>query len=98
MRRLIAVAALAALGGCGSTPAPHGISLKIDKSPFLVTVLDDGKTVVAEDGDARLRYQLASTGAVHELTNVTSSTGGVYQVATDEPGRTATVTQRLAVK
>ncbi len=92
MRRLIAVAALAALGGCGSTPAPHGISLKIDKSPFLVTVLDDGKTVVAEDGDARLRYQLASTGAVHELTNVTSSTGGVYQVATDEPGRTATVT------
>jgi alpha-D-xyloside xylohydrolase len=92
MRRLIAFAALAALGGCGSSPAPHGVSLKIDKSPFRVTVLDDGRPVVAEDKDARLRYQLASTGADHELTNVTSSQGNVYQVATDEPGRTATVT------
>jgi len=91
MRRLIAVAALAALGGCGSSQGSHGISLKIDKSPFRVSVLDDGKTVVEEDKDARLRYQLASTGAVHELTNVTSSRGGIYQVATDEPGRTATV-------
>ena len=92
MRRLIAFAALAALGGCGSSPTPDGVSLKIDKSPFRVTVLDDGKPVVAEDKDARLRYQLASTGAVHELTGVTSSQGQVYQVATDEPGRTATVT------
>jgi hypothetical protein len=58
MRRLIAVAALAALGGCGSGPAPHGISLKIEKSPFRVTVLDNGRTVVAEDKGARLRYQL----------------------------------------
>ena len=43
--------------------------------------------------DARLRYQLAvDRRAVHTLTNVTSSKGDVYQVATDEPGRTATVT------
>ena len=62
MRGLIAVAALAALGGCGSGPAPHGISVSVDKSPFRVTVLNDGKPVVAESKDARLRYQLASTG------------------------------------
>jgi alpha-D-xyloside xylohydrolase len=92
MRGLIVLAAVAALGGCGSSPAPHGVSLKIDRSPFRVTVLDDGKRVVAEDEDARLRYQLASTGDLHYLTKVTSSQGAVYQVATDEPGRTATVT------
>ena len=38
-----------------------GISVDVDKSPFRLTVLRDGKTVVAEDEDARLRYQLAST-------------------------------------
>src|SRR5262249_2251981 len=91
MRRLIAVAALAVLGGCGSGPAQQGISLKIEKGPFRVTVLDNGRTVVAEDKDARLRYQLASTGDVYSLTHVTSSNGDVYQVATNEAGRTATV-------
>ena len=92
MRRLIAFAALAALGGCLSSPAPHGVSLKIDKSPFRITVMDDGRPVVTEDRDARLRYELASNGVVHKLTNVISSHGDVYQVATEEPGRTATVT------
>jgi alpha-D-xyloside xylohydrolase len=92
MRRLMAVAALAALGGCGSSAAPKGISLKIDKSPFRVTVLNDGKPVVAENENqgSRLRYQLASSGDLQILTNVTSSKGDVYQVATNEPGRTAT--------
>jgi alpha-D-xyloside xylohydrolase len=92
MRRLILFAAIAALGGCGSSPAPHGISLKIDKSPFRITVLDNGRPVATEDTDARLRYEHASTGVVHKLTNVISSHGDVYQVATEEPGRTATVT------
>ena len=92
MRRLIFFAALAALGGCGSGSSMHGISIHVDSKPFLVTVLDNGKTVVSESKDGRLRYQLASTGEIHTLTNVTSSKGSVYQVATDEPGRTATVT------
>jgi alpha-D-xyloside xylohydrolase len=92
MRRLIVFAAIAALGGCGSSPAPHGISLKIDKSPFRITVLDNGKPVVTEDENARLRFEHASTGVVHKLTSVISSHGNVYQVATEEPGRTATVT------
>jgi alpha-D-xyloside xylohydrolase len=92
MRRLIVFAAIAALGGCGSSPAPHGISLKIEKSPFRIIVLYDGKPVVTEDRDARLRYELASTGEVQKLTNVISSHGNVYQVATEQPGRTATVT------
>ncbi len=92
MRRLIFFAALVALGGCGSGPAPQGISIEVETKPFLVKVVDDGKIVVSESKDGRLRYQLASTGDLHALTNVTSSKGGVYQVATDEPGRTATVT------
>jgi alpha-D-xyloside xylohydrolase len=92
MRRLILFVAIVALGGCGSSPAPHGISLKIEKSPFRITVLNDGKPVVAEDKDARLRYELAGNGVVNKLTNVISSHGDVYQVATQEPGRTATVT------
>jgi alpha-D-xyloside xylohydrolase len=91
LRRLIAVAALAALTGCGSSPASRGVSFQVDSSPFRITVLDDGKPVVAEDKEARLRFELASTGAEYTLTNVTSSKGGVYQVATTEPGRTATV-------
>jgi alpha-D-xyloside xylohydrolase len=92
MRRLILAAAVVSLGGCGLGSAHHGISIKVDTKPFLVTVLDNGKTVVSESKDGRLRYQLASSGELHSLTNVTSSKGNVYQVATDEPGRTATVT------
>ena len=92
LRRLIAIGALAALAGCGSSPASRGVSVHVDTSPFRVTVLDNGKAVVSEDKDARLRFELASTGDEYSLTKVTSSKGGVYQVATTEPGRTATVT------
>jgi len=93
MRRLIAAAFLAAaITGCGSATARHGLALEVDRSPFRLTIVRDGKTVVAEDKGARLRYQLRSGGEQHSLKNVTSSKGGVYQVATDEPGRTATVT------
>ncbi len=94
MRRLTAAAAIAAvLTGCGSAAhRPTAFSIRIDLHPFRLTVLQDGKVVVAEDKNARLRYQLRSSGEQHFLTNVTSSRGGVYQVATNEPGRTATVT------
>ena len=92
LRCLIAIGALAALAGCGSSPASQGISVHVDTSPFRVTVLDNGKAVVSEDKAARLRFELASTGDEYTLTKVTSSKGGVYQVATTEPGRTATVT------
>ncbi len=85
-------AALVAIAGCGSGAPPSGISVHVDKSPFRVTVLRDGKTVVSEDKDARLRYQLAPNGNQYSLTKVISSQGDTYQVATDEPGRTATVT------
>jgi alpha-D-xyloside xylohydrolase len=93
MRRLIAVAGLAAaLAGCGSGAAQHGITIRVDRDPFRVTVVRNGKVVVAEDKTARLRYQLRATGAQHRLTKVISSQGNVYRVATDEPGRSATVT------
>ena len=91
MRRLIAAAALGLLlAGCGSRH--HGLSVKVDTNPFRVTVLENGKTLVAEDKAARLRYQLRSSGEQYSLTKVISSAGNVYRVATSEPGRTATVT------
>jgi alpha-D-xyloside xylohydrolase len=93
MRRLTALAAVAVLTGCGGG-SHHGISLHIDNSPFRVSLVVDGKTVVAEAKGARLRYQLSAGGDQHALTKVTAVRGDVYTVATDEPGRTARVTVR----
>lgn len=101
MGRVVAVAALAAiLVGCGSGTPQKGLSVRIDKDPFRITLVRDGKTVVAQDKEARLRYRLAS-GVEHKLTALISSSqeesaglGGpftLYRVATDEPGRTAAV-------
>ena len=93
MRKLIGAATLAlVLAGCGSSTTTAGVVVRVDSNPFRISLLDDGKTLVAEDKDARLRYQLAATGDQHKLTKVISSSGDVYRVATDEPGRTATVT------
>ena len=85
------VAAAALLSGCSATQPQRGLATHVGHDPFVLTVVSDGKTVVTESSSARLRYQLAS-GVQHALTKVTASHGGVYQVATDEPGRTATVT------
>jgi alpha-D-xyloside xylohydrolase len=93
MRRLICGGALAvALAACGGGPAEPGLSIRVDSSPFRLTLAANGKTVVAQDEGARFRYQLRSNGNQYSLTKVTSSHGGVYEVATNEPGRTATVT------
>jgi len=92
MRRLMALAAVAAvLTGCGSTTHRPGRAVRVDTHPFRITLVQDGKTVVTEDKGARLRYQLSSNGEQHTLTDVISSQGSVYKVATDEPGRTASV-------
>src|SRR5262249_34929681 len=93
MRRLTGAVALAwLLVACGSSSSQLGLSLKVDTSPFRLTLAENGKTVVAEDKDARLRYQVRPSGNQFSLTKVLSSSGNVYQVATNEPGRTATVT------
>jgi alpha-D-xyloside xylohydrolase len=93
VRRLTAAAALAvALAACGAGPAHEGLSIRVDRNPFRLTLVEDGKSLAAEDKGARLRYQLRATGEQHSLTKATSSHDGVYQVATDEPGRSATVT------
>jgi alpha-D-xyloside xylohydrolase len=94
MRRLTALVALmCALAACGGAGrAQPGFSLSVDTNPFRLTLLENGKRLVAEDKGARLRYQLRSTGDQFMLTKVISSRGGVYEVATNEPGRTATVT------
>ncbi|HWB21460.1 MAG TPA: TIM-barrel domain-containing protein [Gaiellaceae bacterium] len=89
---LAAVVGAVLLAGCGSSgKSQPGLALHVSDNPFRISVVRDGKTVVAEDKSARLSYTLTS-GATHKLTKVTSSHGGVYEVATDEPGRTATVT------
>jgi alpha-glucosidase (family GH31 glycosyl hydrolase) len=100
LRPLCAGGALAALalllGGCGgSAPAVPGLSAQVDTSPYRLTIENAGKPVIAEDVHDRLRY-LVKGGAVHQVTKVLSSSGGVYRLATDEPGRTATVTVRKA--
>ena len=92
MRRLIVAAALLALAGCGASGPRPGIAIRVDRNPFRISILRDGKTVVAEDLRARLRYQLAGSGIQHSLTKVVSSHGDAYTVATNEPGRTAAVT------
>ena len=93
MRRLTALAAVAVLAGCGSRPTvATGLAVRVDTSPFRVALLENGKTLVAEDAGARLRYQLAASGEQHRLTRVTKVSGDLYTVATDEPGRHALVT------
>jgi alpha-D-xyloside xylohydrolase len=98
--RLSAAAAFAAASAsCGSTPPPNGLSYGVEGGPFRITIVAGGRTIVAQNEDARLRYRLDS-GAEHRLTDVISSTEqmgsiGTYvrvRVATDEPGRTAVVT------
>jgi alpha-D-xyloside xylohydrolase len=83
---LVAVVALV-VAGCGSSP--HGLSVRIEHDPLRITVRNDGRTVVAEDAQARLRY--LANGHLWSLTKVTAAHGNVFDVATSEPGRTATV-------
>ena len=92
MRRLIAIAGVALLAGCGGGGTQSGLAVHVDTNPFRVTVVENGKTIVTEDKGARLRYQLISTGDQHSLTKVLKQRGDVYTVATDEAGRFASVT------
>ncbi len=91
---LFLAAAAAALVGAhfARTHAAAGTPWNVDRSPFRITLQTGGHTLLQQALPGRLRYQLAAGGAQHALTNVTSSSGDTYQVATDEPGRTATVT------
>ena len=97
MGRLTLLAALGVvlLTACGSAHAQHGIAIHVSSNPFRIAVENDGKTVVAEDKQAALSYEVLGKAPTFTLTKVTSSSGGVdhgvYQVATSEPGRTATV-------
>jgi alpha-D-xyloside xylohydrolase len=91
MRKLTALAAVLALTGCGGAAHRAGLSIQIDRDPFRVTVLENGKPIVRESLDGRLRYQLAGSGNQYALTKVISSHGNAYRVATTEAGRTATV-------
>jgi alpha-D-xyloside xylohydrolase len=97
VRRLTVLAVLAAaLAACGSGSerAVNGISVRVDESPFRITVLRDGKPVITQDEGARFRYQLTSNGEQRKLTKLVSKQGDTYQVATEEPNRTATVRVR----
>jgi alpha-D-xyloside xylohydrolase len=93
--RLIAAAALVALlAACGSAANDSGLTIRAESNPFRLVLVENGKTVVAEDKGARLRYQLVESGEQRSLTKLISTSGNVYQVATNEPGRTATVSVR----
>ena len=91
-RRLVALTALPlALAGCGSAQAGSGISIRVSRAPFRISVLSAGRPVAVENTAAALRFQLRSSGAQYSLTRLISSHGTSYEVATSEPGRTATV-------
>jgi alpha-D-xyloside xylohydrolase len=89
---LASVGALADDSSAAAAPPAPPPELRVSDAPFQLSVVVNGKTVVAQDVTSRLRYQRASTGEQFALTDVVSKRGGVYQVATTEPGRTATVT------
>lgn len=77
-------------GACGSSGATNA-PWHVDRDPFRITVESAGHAVVAEAAaPARLRYQLAD-GTQHALTKVVHASGETFTVATNEPGRTATV-------
>src|SRR5438045_2661724 len=102
---LAAAAAATALAAAVAGAAPRqaatapGVSWNVAPSPFRLSFADHGTPLAAEAETSggpggHLSYRLAD-GSFHALTRLlgSSARGGVetYEVATDEPGRTATV-------
>ena len=105
---LLAAAAVAGLGSVLGADGATGsrISWSAQSSPFALTVLN-GRTSLFADATgpagpgSRLSYALAD-GSQHTLTSLLDSrqvvNGTVYRVATNEPGRTSTVTVTRAAR
>ena len=94
MRRITLVT-LALLVASSAPAAAHEMSWRVQASPFRLSYQDRGRDLVAQVPDAaRMSYTLAD-GSSHSLTHLQRTTrtrdGARYVVATDEPGRTATV-------
>lgn len=97
---LLAVALIASSGGAAARAAdPAPIAWSATGDPFSLSFSIAGVPVVAEASrvngqNARLGYALAN-GSFHSVTYLLGSTaiadGTAYRLATDEPGRTATV-------
>ena len=104
---LVTLAALGAMPSAGGSSEPAGgLSWQVSKSPFALSFLDDGNVLTTEAGGdiagpgGRLAYQVGGPDAgtdpsYHRLTDLVrqrpADAGMEYTVATDEPGRTATV-------
>ena len=102
---IVLLAAAAAIAGWVFVLRADGsgsgaLTWKVQQAPFAIDVLKRGKALVSDaTGPAgpgsRLSYTLTS-GAQHTLTSLTGSSpvanGTRYRVATDETGRTSTVT------
>jgi alpha-D-xyloside xylohydrolase len=98
---------ISAIPGTHAAPPAAAAGWQVTAQPFGMTFLDHGRPVTAEAGGAlagpggRLSYQVGGSAssqdgaAYHRLTNLVSQRrvpgGTSYTVATDEPGRTATV-------
>ena len=105
---LLPLLALLPLAPPGAQAAEPSTAWRVSAAPFGLTFLDHGRPVTAEAGGTlagpggRLSYQVGGSatsqeGATyHRLTDLVSRHavrgGTAYTVATDEPGRTATVT------
>jgi alpha-D-xyloside xylohydrolase len=90
----LALAATAMLTNWGTAAGPSGITVRVQATPFGVSILRGDRVVVREAAGARLRFEVAPDDYEYSLTHLMSSHGTTYRVATSERGRTATVRVR----
>jgi alpha-glucosidase (family GH31 glycosyl hydrolase) len=106
--RATAVAVTALLAAMMAPPVAQADDLtwRVEGSPFRLSYVRDGRVLTAQlpgaaGPGARMSYRLAD-GSTHTLTRLLRSTrshdGARYTVATDESGRTATVTVRTTAR
>lgn len=98
---VVALAVLALVGGLSSGPGVaaegpiagggSGAAMRwmVEEAPFRLAFFDGSRPLVAQTA-GRMAYQIAD-GSTHRLTDLSSTEGDTYVVATDEPGRTARV-------
>jgi alpha-D-xyloside xylohydrolase len=92
--RALLIAAAALVATAVAPAAAEAITWSADPAPFRLTFTDGDAVVARQAPDGRMSY--LAGGATHHLTDLITSApvagGTAYTVATDEPGRTATVT------
>ncbi|HET7130532.1 MAG TPA: TIM-barrel domain-containing protein [Gaiellaceae bacterium] len=99
MRPIVLLSTLvlaAAAAGCGGSTSAHGLGVRVAEKSASVDVREGGKTLTELGGDNAPFVYWTADGNEHRATsivgNVAPSGGATYTLATDEPGRTASLT------